>query len=55
MWTTNDGLVGQKVVCFQEFEECEGEVLAVNTSSALIRVRDEEDGEIFIGNQWEEL
>ena len=54
MWTTNDGLVGQKVVCFQEFEEFEGEVLAVNTSSSLIRVRDDE-GEILIGNQWEEI
>lgn len=53
-WSTQDALVGKHVVIITGYgEEEHAVVLAVATKSTLIRVQTD-DGDILIGNTWEE-
>ncbi len=59
-WITNDKLVGdmvgEKVWIYTEYGEgLLATVLAVSDRSGTIRVRCEDDGEIMVGNQWEQV
>ena len=55
-WTTNDELVGQRVLIYTGYgDEEPATVLAVHRQLDLIKVRADDDGETLIGNQWEHL
>jgi hypothetical protein len=71
MWNTNDELVGQRILIGRSgvsqrtaratsrsfncgYDEEEVTVLAVSTTTANIKVLTD-DGDIMVGNQWEEV
>ena len=55
MWIENDELVGRRVAIYTCHDECEeATVLAVSDRTGNIRVLTD-DGEILIGNQWDDL
>lgn len=55
MWTTDDDMIGQQVAIYTADGESEiATVLAVSDRNANIKVR-ADDGEILIGNQWDEI
>ena len=54
-WNTDDPIVGQRVLCDVGYEPQEGTVLAVSRRrDGTIKVQFD-DGQILVGNQWEEL
>lgn len=57
MWNTENQLVGQRVLVYTDYSEAEvAIVLAVaDDESGRIRVSAIEDGEIMVGNQYEDL
>lgn len=52
-WNITDELVGRRVICSDGYDEFEATVIGVHPNSYTIRVRDD-DGEILIGNQWDD-
>ena len=55
MWRTDDELVGTRVAIWTERGEEEfAIVLAVSDRTSNIKVKAEYDGEILIGNQWDQ-
>ena len=54
-WVTQDELVGRRVVIYTGHdEEEEATVIGVHPTHSTIRVRTD-DGEILVGNQWDDI
>ncbi len=55
MWNTNDKKVGEKVLIYTGYGKWEtATVIAVAMTNANLQVRSE-DGEILIGDQWDDV